>query len=84
MHQLDLCRYQNSDLLNPSRARTFLADQIELAIKGFWAFDTELENEWQVRRIRRYLNWYWRFVQLEHGSDLRIVDMLFQTIRWRS
>jgi hypothetical protein len=27
-------------------------------------------NEWQVRRIRRYLNWYWRLAQLEQVQDI--------------
>jgi hypothetical protein len=37
-----------------------------------WAFeDPPPLTEVQERRLRRYLNWYWRRVQLREASDLR-------------
>jgi hypothetical protein len=79
LHQLDLERFYDSSLLDdPTRARQFLRDQIELAIKSFWAFDEAAQSEWQVRRIRRYLNWYWRLVQIESAPDLKTTMFLFR------
>jgi hypothetical protein len=46
-------------------------EQIGLAIASFWAFEPEPpEYEWQERRLRRYLNWYWRRVQMRDAGDL--------------
>jgi hypothetical protein len=43
---------------------------IDLALRSFWAFDQPLpRHEWQVRRLRRYLNWYWRHVQIKRAPD---------------
>lgn len=56
----------------------FLADQVELAIKSFWAFEPAPPvDEWQVRRVRRYLNWYWRHIQLLRCKDLATALKLF-------
>lgn len=77
LHQLDLSRTLDSKLLNEVNARKFLSSQVELAIKSFWAFDTDAGSDWQVRRIRRYLNWYWRLVQLENASSLECVMPVF-------
>jgi hypothetical protein len=69
LHQLDVAvRIQG---LRESDARQFLVDQITLAIASFWAFEPQAPNtEWQERRLRRYLNWYWRRVQLREAPDL--------------
>ena len=77
LHQLDLARSHDTGLLESANARKFLASQVELAIRSFWAFDADLGSEWQVRRVRRYLNWYWRLTQLENGSDLVNVMPIF-------
>lgn len=54
-------------------ARGFLVNTLDLMIRSMWAFEpsTGLLNNWQVRRVRRYLNWYWRRVQVERSPDLR-------------
>ena len=78
LHQLDLCRYNDSKLLSDLKVVCdFLADQIELALRSFWAFDVDAGNEWQVRRIRRYLNWYWRQIQIESAQSVEAIMMLF-------
>lgn len=77
LHQLDFARSHDTSLLESANARKFLASQVELAIRSFWAFDADLGSEWQVRRVRRYLNWYWRLTQLENGSDLATVMPIF-------
>jgi hypothetical protein len=69
LHQLDLAVRLQS--LREADARQFLVDQIGLAIASFWAFEPPAPNpEWQERRLRRYLNWYWRRVQLREAPDL--------------
>ncbi len=70
-HQLD--RAIRVDGLHVAHAKQFLVDQIGLAIGSFWAFEPDGRNpEWQERRIRRYLNWYWRRVQVRSAPDLRV------------
>lgn len=71
LHQLD--RAMRVEGLVAAEAQHFLVDQIGLAIASFWAFEPATPNmEWQERRIRRYLNWYWRRVQLRSAPDLRV------------
>lgn len=78
LHQLDLARRLDGGLLDDQPARLFLAAQVELAIKSFWAFDASTGSEWQVRRIRRYLNWYWRLIQIENAPDLATALRIFR------
>ncbi len=69
LHQLD--RAIRFDGLHESDAQGLLVEQVTLAIASFWAFEPEAPNvEWQERRLRRYLNWYWRRVQLREAPDL--------------
>ena len=69
LHQLDRAIRQGG--LREMDGRQILVDQIDLAIASFWAFEPQAPNlEWQERRLRRYLNWYWRRVQLREAPDL--------------
>lgn len=77
LHQLDLSRFSDPALAQFEPMRRFLVDQIELAIRSFWAFDAEAGSVWQVRRIRRYLNWYWRQVQIQNSATADAVMALF-------
>lgn len=61
--------------------REFIRDLIEIATETMWAFDEDeipLE-EIQIRRLNRYLIWYWQYLVLEAGSssttkaDLRVI-----------
>jgi hypothetical protein len=55
-------------LMDPA---ALVADLVDLILRSFRAFDRSLRDEWQVRRVRRYLNWYWRHVQVKRaGPDL--------------
>jgi hypothetical protein len=78
LHQLDLARRYDGGLLDDQPARLFLAAQVELAINSFWAFDASTGSEWQIRRIRRYLNWYWRLIQIENAPDLETALRVFR------
>jgi hypothetical protein len=66
LHQLDLQTGSTPDALATEAAKCeYLAGQVERVVRSFWAFEPRPPvSEWQVRRLRRYLNWYWRYTQL--------------------
>ena len=73
LHQLDWTRrHERHRAATDDDKKRFLAEQIDFAIRSFWAFDEAAGNEWQMRRVRRYLNWYWRLVQVENATDLDV------------
>lgn len=71
-HQLDFSmRQDRRKLADETSQKDFIADQIDLAIHSFWAFEPAAPNvRWQERRLRRYLNWFWRQVQVRRAGDL--------------
>lgn len=79
LHQLDLERRRNIKALESDKAQlAFLVDQVRLVIASFWAFEPKPPiREMQIRRLRRYLNWYWRLVQLESAPDRATALWLF-------
>jgi len=74
LHQLGWARAHERQLVPTDEAcQTYLADSIELAIRSFWAFEPPTPiDEWQTRRLRRYLNWYWRHVQVKRAATLDV------------
>jgi hypothetical protein len=72
LHQLDLERKRSIKTLETDKAQLeLLVEQVRLVIASFWAFERKPPiREMQIRRLRRYLNWYWRLVQLEVAPDL--------------
>jgi hypothetical protein len=69
LHQLDGALKANAD--TQEFAQAFLVNQLGLMIASFWAFEPDPPHfEWQERRLRRYLNWYWRRVQIRDAQDL--------------
>lgn len=79
LHQLDLQRgLDRATVSTDDLQRQFLVNQLELVLASFWAFERRAPvKEWQVRRLRRYLNWYWRLVQVQYATDLLAVVRLF-------
>lgn len=73
LHQMDfLLHDQRSIEGDERRCRDLLLDQVQVALRSFWTFeDASPILELQERRLRRYLNWYWRRVQLRESPDLR-------------
>lgn len=71
-HQLDfVLRHEPERLETGDLQRAFLTDQIDLAIQSFWAFEPLAPHyEWQERRLRRYMNWFWRRVQVNRAPNL--------------
>ncbi len=56
-------------------ARLFFLRTIDTALQTFWAFDDEgvALREIQMRRLNRYLLWYWQQLRIEHAEGLRDV-----------
>lgn len=52
--------------------RLFFLRLIDTALQTFWAFDDEggALREIQVRRLNRYLIWYWQQLRIEHADGL--------------
>jgi SMODS-associated and fused to various effectors sensor domain len=75
LHELDFTasNTQLCDVVSTNQeAKQFLANTIDLMLRSMWAFEPNGElTTWQIRRVRRYLNWYWRRVQVERAPDLR-------------
>ncbi len=62
----------NDDLLRDEQAqRRLVVDRIDLIIRSFWAFEPPRRRMWEVRRLRRHLNWYWRQAQVRAAPSLR-------------
>lgn len=80
LHQLAWARANERQLVPTDEAcQAYLADLIDLAIRSFWAFEPPPPvDEWQTRRLRRYLNWYWRHVQVKRAKTL---DIAIHTLR---
>lgn len=61
------------DSLDPDAtdARAFILRLIATATETFWAFDAGNGplHELQVRRMNRYLLWYWQQLRVEHEHD---------------
>jgi hypothetical protein len=72
LHQLDYQRVQSAASVDtPEKQLIFLRTELKLVLDSFWAFEPAAPIvEWQVRRIRRYMNWYWRLAQLEQARDV--------------
>jgi hypothetical protein len=72
VHQLDfLARQQGTPVTDDETHRRVLRTQLDVALRSMWAFEEPPPlTVLQERRLRRYLNWYWRRVQLRDAPDL--------------
>jgi len=71
IHQVDM-ETSAGAIESDEKKRAFLVEQLERVVLSFWAFESQPPvREWQVRRFRRYLNWYWRLTQVRHAPDLK-------------
>jgi hypothetical protein len=72
LHQLDFLVRQRATPVSDETNRGLLRAQIDVALSSMWTFeDSPPLAVIQERRLRRYLNWYWRRVQLREAPDLR-------------
>jgi hypothetical protein len=72
LHELDFASIHNrTSVDSEDKVREFLVATIDLMTRSMWAFDSLGDfNRPQIRRVRRYLNWYWRQVQVSRSPDL--------------
>jgi len=54
----------------PAHAQRFFMELVEAATETMWAFDdaSPPPREFQIRRLNRYLIWYWQYLLLERGA----------------
>lgn len=71
-HQVDfLVREAGLPAIDERRYQDHIVNQVGVALRSFWAFeDSPPTTVVQERRLRRYLNWYWRRVQLRRSPSL--------------
>lgn len=76
LHQVDYRVRTQGDLPDSEIVDLIRAAMTE-AIEAFWTFEpTSRPAFWQQRRLRRYLNWYWRREQLANTTDLGVAMKL--------
>ncbi|CCH57626.1 hypothetical protein BN8_p06822 (plasmid) [Fibrisoma limi BUZ 3] len=72
LHQLDYMAKRDRKAVIGNE-REVLVGQLDLILRSTWAFvPGQTVNRWQVRSVRRLLNWYWRHVQLQQSRSLPI------------
>ena len=72
LHQVDyLLRVRDALDPTPTQLRADVVASISEAIDAFWTFEPPPPvATWQARRLRRYLNWYWRRQQILHCDSI--------------
>lgn len=71
LHQVDFL-LREMDVSEPTFAtfREHLKNSVTEAIDAFWTFEPRPPSTtWQSRRLRRYLNWYWRREQIAFSNS---------------
>jgi hypothetical protein len=69
LHEFKRTRSENHEMAKDVRG--FFLDLIETALETFWVFDDgpmPLERI-EVRRLNRYLIWFWQFLRIEGSRD---------------
>jgi len=71
LHQVDyLLRARSIAAPTDAELRAYFEASITEAIDAFWTFEPRPPvATWQARRLRRYLNWYWRRQQIHHSRN---------------
>jgi len=70
LHQIDWAAIHEDAR---DREHEFLQEQLDLLLRSAWAFvPGETVERWQVRRVRRLLNWYWRQSQVQEAPNIDI------------
>ncbi len=68
LHEL---AYGRDDTWPPERLKARLDELIEEMLSALWAFAPQPgSSHWDVRQLRRFMNWYWRQVQIRRSSSL--------------
>ena len=74
LHELDYTARNVKTLATPDALHSELKQVLDDVLHSHWAFveADEAATRWQVRHIRRFLNWYWRWVQVVRAPSLAV------------
>lgn len=72
LHELDYTARHIKTLSTPEALHDELVQVLNDVLHSHWAFvdADEAAPRWQVRHIRRFLNWYWRWAQVNRAREL--------------
>jgi hypothetical protein len=79
LHELDLESMTDPDLIRDfDRYKRRVSELIDLVLRSYWVFERPAPLvELEVRRIRRYLNWYWQRERVRRSnSSLQLAAIL--------
>jgi hypothetical protein len=74
LHELDYTARHLKTLATTDDLHEELKQVLDDVLHSHWAFveADEAAPRWQVRHIRRFLNWYWRWVQVNRAPSLAV------------
>lgn len=68
LHEL---AYARDDTWSPEQLKAALDELVEAMLGALWAFAPPVgSSHWDVRQLRRFMNWYWRQAQIRRSSSL--------------
>lgn len=69
--------YHRSDIITGNES-AFFAGLIEIALSTMWSFDDAGVDlrQIQIRRMNRYLNWYWQLLRLEDRRNSSVNEAI--------
>ncbi len=72
LHELDYTARHVKTLTSEQDLHDELVVVLDDVLRSHWAFveADETAPRWQVRHIRRFLNWYWRWVQVNRAREI--------------
>ncbi|HLL38277.1 MAG TPA: SAVED domain-containing protein [Rubrobacteraceae bacterium] len=75
IHEYGFARRDNRDAAARKETRNeqaFFRGLIDTALESFWAFDDRSStlDQIEIRRLNRYLIWYWQYLRMERCSSL--------------
>ncbi len=78
LHEYALSKLPRGDF-DESHAKEWFIKVIEIMAETMWSFDDqgEIIKEIQIRRMNRYLIWYWQSIRIKYSNTLsEILDIL--------
>lgn len=70
LHALDRRQVAEKKQRTEQAAIRLVTGIVDVMIRSFWAFERDGQQVWEIRRIRRHLNWYWRREQMSRCKHL--------------
>jgi hypothetical protein len=71
LHELDWEADEDRELRTDfEHYRRRLTELIDLVVRSYWVFEPQPPHKrWEVRRIRRYMNWYWQWARIHFARE---------------